>query len=157
VFCTLSHVQIHKEMCVLHTFACANAHGNVCFAHFCMCKCTRKCVFADKHFCCAFVATPASGGLQIVLQLIKKGELSGGLMIDCSNRFYTLIPHDYGMQQPPLLDNGDIIKAKVYRSFLNMKSQNTETRDQCVMPKKKFFYFLVVRFSDVSRVVPGSG
>ncbi|XP_076816431.1 poly [ADP-ribose] polymerase 1-like isoform X2 [Clavelina lepadiformis] len=45
-------------------------------------------------------------------ELIKTNELVGGKMLDCSNRFYTLIPHDYGFEQPPLLDNEDIIKAK---------------------------------------------
>uniref|UniRef100_A0A6F9DN94 Poly [ADP-ribose] polymerase n=1 Tax=Phallusia mammillata TaxID=59560 RepID=A0A6F9DN94_9ASCI len=45
-------------------------------------------------------------------ELINDNELVGSKMLDCSNRFYTLIPHDYGMQQPPKLDNADIIKAK---------------------------------------------
>ena len=43
-------------------------------------------------------------------------EISGGKdktkILDGSNRFYTLIPHDFGMQKPPLLDNEDIIKMK---------------------------------------------
>ena len=26
-------------------------------------------------------------------------------------RFFTLIPHDFGMQKPPLLDNLDLIKV----------------------------------------------
>ncbi|GIY31587.1 poly polymerase 1 [Caerostris darwini] len=32
---------------------------------------------------------------------------------DVSNRFFTLIPHDFGMKKPPLLDNEKIIKSKV--------------------------------------------
>ncbi|XP_037073152.1 poly [ADP-ribose] polymerase 1-like [Pollicipes pollicipes] len=34
-------------------------------------------------------------------------------LLDCSNRFFTLIPHDFGMKKPPLLDNLKIIQDKV--------------------------------------------
>ncbi|XP_068088920.1 poly [ADP-ribose] polymerase 1 isoform X2 [Hyperolius riggenbachi] len=34
-------------------------------------------------------------------------------LLDLSNRFYTLIPHDFGMKKPPLLDNEEYIQAKV--------------------------------------------
>ncbi|XP_053163184.1 poly [ADP-ribose] polymerase 1 [Hemicordylus capensis] len=34
-------------------------------------------------------------------------------ILDLSNRFYTLIPHDFGMKKPPLLNNLDYIKSKV--------------------------------------------
>ncbi|KAG2468467.1 PARP1 polymerase, partial [Polypterus senegalus] len=34
-------------------------------------------------------------------------------VLDLSNRFYTLIPHDFGMKKPPLLNNLDYIQAKV--------------------------------------------
>lgn len=34
-------------------------------------------------------------------------------ILDLSNRFYTLIPHDFGMKKPPLLNNLDYIQAKV--------------------------------------------
>ncbi|CAF1511392.1 unnamed protein product [Adineta ricciae] len=33
-------------------------------------------------------------------------------IIDASNRFYTLIPHDFGLAKPPLLDNAELIKTK---------------------------------------------
>ena len=43
-------------------------------------------------------------------QLIEdKG--SSGSILDASNRFYTLIPHDFGMKKPPLLDNLELIKV----------------------------------------------
>ena len=32
-------------------------------------------------------------------------------LLDCSNKFYTLIPHDFGMKKPPLLDNEDLINV----------------------------------------------
>ncbi|XP_042855321.1 poly [ADP-ribose] polymerase 1-like isoform X2 [Penaeus japonicus] len=34
-------------------------------------------------------------------------------LLDCSNRFFTLIPHDFGMKKPPILDDEELIKAKV--------------------------------------------
>ena len=34
-------------------------------------------------------------------------------ILDCSNRFYTLIPHDFGMNSVPLLDNLELIKSKI--------------------------------------------
>uniref|UniRef100_A0AAQ5Y165 Poly [ADP-ribose] polymerase n=1 Tax=Amphiprion ocellaris TaxID=80972 RepID=A0AAQ5Y165_AMPOC len=34
-------------------------------------------------------------------------------ILDLSNRFYTLIPHDFGMKKPPLLNTLDYIQAKV--------------------------------------------
>ena len=45
-----------------------------------------------------------------------QSEISGGKdhskILDASNRFYTLIPHDFGLRKPPLLDNEDIIRMK---------------------------------------------
>ncbi|XP_051981100.1 poly [ADP-ribose] polymerase 1, partial [Xyrauchen texanus] len=38
---------------------------------------------------------------------------SQSLILDLSNRFYTLIPHDFGMKKPPLLSNLDYIQQKV--------------------------------------------
>ena len=32
-------------------------------------------------------------------------------IVDATNRFYTLIPHDFGLKKPPLLDKPDIIKV----------------------------------------------
>lgn len=45
-------------------------------------------------------------------KLISDGGSSNSLL-DASNRFYTLIPHDFGMKKPPLLDNLELIQAKV--------------------------------------------
>ena len=33
--------------------------------------------------------------------------------LDASNRFFTLIPHDFGMKSPPKLDNPDLVKSKI--------------------------------------------
>ena len=71
-------------------------------------------------------------------------EISGGKdktkILDGSNKFYTLIPHDFGMQKPPLLDNEDIIKTKtsmldnlmeieVAYSLLTTKEEGDEEKD----------------------------
>jgi len=40
-----------------------------------------------------------------------KGNKNPNKLLDASNRFYTLIPHDFGMQTPPLLDDEEFIKV----------------------------------------------
>ncbi|CAL1292484.1 unnamed protein product [Larinioides sclopetarius] len=40
---------------------------------------------------------------------------------DVSNRFFTLIPHDFGMKKPPLLDDEDIINPKLKCWILSWK------------------------------------
>lgn len=47
------------------------------------------------------------------LQELIKTKGSQMMFLDASNRFYTLIPHDFGMKKPPLLDNEEIIKNKL--------------------------------------------
>ena len=34
-------------------------------------------------------------------------------ILDASNRFYTLIPHDFGLKPPPLLNRADMIKVSI--------------------------------------------
>lgn len=36
---------------------------------------------------------------------------SDSQILDLSNRFYTLIPHDFGMKKPPLLSNSDSVQV----------------------------------------------
>lgn len=50
-------------------------------------------------------------GFPVLSKLISDGRTSSSLL-DASNRFYTLIPHDFGMKKPPLLDNLELIKVK---------------------------------------------
>ncbi|KAK3542329.1 hypothetical protein QTP86_022480 [Hemibagrus guttatus] len=47
------------------------------------------------------------------VQQAVSDKASEALILDLSNRFYTLIPHDFGMKKPPLLNNLDYIQAKV--------------------------------------------
>ncbi|ETE69570.1 Poly [ADP-ribose] polymerase 1 [Ophiophagus hannah] len=51
-----------------------------------------------------------------ILNEVQQAVSDGGTdsqILDLSNRFYTLIPHDFGMKKPPLLNNLDYIKTKV--------------------------------------------
>uniref|UniRef100_UPI00109F0920 LOW QUALITY PROTEIN: poly [ADP-ribose] polymerase 1 n=1 Tax=Podarcis muralis TaxID=64176 RepID=UPI00109F0920 len=50
--------------------------------------------------------------LNEVHQAVSDGATDSQIL-DLSNRFYTLIPHDFGMKKPPLLNNLDYIKSKV--------------------------------------------
>jgi predicted DNA-binding WGR domain protein len=45
--------------------------------------------------------------------MIKNETGSESKFLDASNRFFTLIPHDFGMRSPPLLDNPDLVKHKI--------------------------------------------
>ncbi|XP_061603098.1 poly [ADP-ribose] polymerase 1 [Cololabis saira] len=47
------------------------------------------------------------------VQQAVSDSLAEAQILDLSNRFYTLIPHDFGMKKPPLLNNLDYIQAKV--------------------------------------------
>ena len=45
----------------------------------------------------------------------EDGDAAAGInvrLLDCSNRFYTLIPHDFGMKQPPILNQVDLINVR---------------------------------------------
>lgn len=43
---------------------------------------------------------------------LSKSEQSSSVILDASNRFYTLIPHDFGMKKPPLLTSPEVIVTK---------------------------------------------
>jgi len=52
--------------------------------------------------------------LKLVLHVFQLVEDKGTAtqILDASNRFYTLIPHDFGMKKPPMLDTKEIISNK---------------------------------------------
>ena len=54
----------------------------------------------------------AYGILTEVLEMIKNKSGSESKFLDASNRFFTLIPHDFGLRQPPILDKEDYIKVR---------------------------------------------
>eukprot|EP01114_Cavostelium_apophysatum_P007265 TRINITY_DN1927_c0_g1_i1.p1 TRINITY_DN1927_c0_g1~~TRINITY_DN1927_c0_g1_i1.p1 ORF type:complete len:935 (-),score=347.88 TRINITY_DN1927_c0_g1_i1:64-2868(-) len=45
--------------------------------------------------------------------VIEKTPDSKSKLQDCANRFYTLIPHDFGMQNPPLINNLEALRKKM--------------------------------------------
>ena len=45
--------------------------------------------------------------------MIKNGDGTDSKFLDASNRFFTLIPHDFGMNTPPILNEPDYIKSKI--------------------------------------------
>lgn len=55
---------------------------------------------------CAAAAFPLSPSLKALSQGSSDAQI-----LDLSNRFYTLIPHDFGMKKPPLLNNADSVKV----------------------------------------------
>ena len=44
---------------------------------------------------------------------LQASEPTRAKILDASNRFYTLIPHDFGIDNPPPLDSEDIIKVRI--------------------------------------------
>ena len=44
-----------------------------------------------------------------VLEMLKTAAGSESKYLDASNRFFTLIPHDFGLRSPPRLDNPDLV------------------------------------------------
>ncbi|XP_054284117.1 poly [ADP-ribose] polymerase-like [Macrosteles quadrilineatus] len=57
------------------------------------------------------------------LQRALQNEDNKLIITDGTNRFYTLVPHDFGIKQPPPLDNLEIIKNKMemLESLLEME------------------------------------
>uniref|UniRef100_UPI00358E437B poly [ADP-ribose] polymerase 1 n=1 Tax=Myxine glutinosa TaxID=7769 RepID=UPI00358E437B len=47
------------------------------------------------------------------VQKLLSQSSSESQILDMSNRFFTLIPHDFGMKKPPMLDNLEYIQSKV--------------------------------------------
>jgi len=41
----------------------------------------------------------------------KNVEVDQKTVISCTNQFFSLIPHDFGIDNPPLLDDLDVIKV----------------------------------------------
>ncbi|XP_072383200.1 poly [ADP-ribose] polymerase-like [Diabrotica undecimpunctata] len=52
-------------------------------------------------------------GVLSELQTLVSAKADRALFIDASNRFFTFIPHSFGLGTPPVMDNEDIIKKKV--------------------------------------------
>ena len=50
---------------------------------------------------------------ELNLEMIKNENGTETKFLDASNRFFTLIPHDFGMKTPPILNDPDIVKSKI--------------------------------------------
>ncbi|XP_039748825.1 poly [ADP-ribose] polymerase [Pararge aegeria] len=50
--------------------------------------------------------------LSELLKYLEKGQANENKIIDATNRFYTLVPHNFGLDNPPLLNTTEIIKNK---------------------------------------------
>ena len=64
-----------------------------------------------------------------VQEMIKADSGTPTKFLDASNRFFTLIPHDFGMKSPPLLDNPDFIRwgTQNWRFYWNLSKVNVKT------------------------------
>eukprot|EP01112_Ceratiomyxa_fruticulosa_P015741 TRINITY_DN4671_c0_g1_i1.p1 TRINITY_DN4671_c0_g1~~TRINITY_DN4671_c0_g1_i1.p1 ORF type:complete len:930 (+),score=212.19 TRINITY_DN4671_c0_g1_i1:193-2982(+) len=51
--------------------------------------------------------------LSEIQDLITSHSTSAAKFADCANRFYTLIPHDFGTSAPPIIDNLEVVKKKM--------------------------------------------
>ncbi|CAF0861667.1 unnamed protein product [Rotaria sordida] len=50
--------------------------------------------------------------LSFEIDLTKIGSTNKTSIVDATNRFYTLIPHNFGLKKPIILDNIDLIQSK---------------------------------------------
>jgi len=48
-----------------------------------------------------------------IQELLKQNNPPYNKLLDCSNRFYTIIPHNFGISAPPLIDNETLLKDKI--------------------------------------------
>ncbi|XP_013149154.1 PREDICTED: poly [ADP-ribose] polymerase-like [Papilio polytes] len=53
------------------------------------------------------------GILSSLLEDFDKGTISMEKIKDSTNKLYTIVPHNFGLKKPPLLDNVDVIKNKL--------------------------------------------
>lgn len=53
----------------------------------------------------------AFGVLGELQQLIDSGDPDEMRLLDASNRFYTFIPHSFGVEDPPILRDPEVIKV----------------------------------------------
>ncbi|XP_045534618.1 poly [ADP-ribose] polymerase-like [Papilio machaon] len=51
--------------------------------------------------------------LSSLLEDFDKGDINIEKIKDSSNKLYTIVPHNFGLKYPPLLDNKDLIKKKL--------------------------------------------
>lgn len=65
----------------------------------------------------------AMGVLKTIDELIRSGTASPAKFIEQSNRFYTLVPHDFGVQRAPVLETNEQVatKTEMIESLMEME------------------------------------
>lgn len=53
----------------------------------------------------------AYGILSQAQEILNEKEQSKTKLVDLSNQFFTLIPHDFGRKTPPIIDNSELVKV----------------------------------------------
>lgn len=66
-------------------------------------------------------------GVLSELQNLIETKANTNKFIDASNRFYTFIPHSFGIDDPPLLNTPEVIKVR---------STHTRSQDRCQIKLK---------------------
>ncbi|XP_045512835.1 poly [ADP-ribose] polymerase isoform X2 [Pieris brassicae] len=51
--------------------------------------------------------------LSQLLAIVQKGNASNSKIVDSTNRFYTVVPHSFGLDNPPLLDSEEAVLNKI--------------------------------------------
>ena len=69
--------------------------------------------------------------------LLSNNEATVGKLKDYTNKFYTLIPHDFGDLSPPTIDNLELVKSKM--SLI-------DTLVDVEIAKGKFIFFFIFKF-----------
>ena len=94
-----------------------------------------------------------------------KGARDPSRILDGSNQFYTLIPHDFGMKKPPLLDSEDAIKSKTlmvenlmeielaYRMLKEARAQDMKSPVDVHFEQLKTDMEVVSKDSDVFKMI----
>lgn len=65
----------------------------------------------------------AMGVLKKIDELIQSRTASSAQFVEQSNRFYTLVPHDFGVERPPILDTNEQVasKTEMLESLMEME------------------------------------
>jgi len=51
--------------------------------------------------------------LSALSEALQQRPVVASRVQDCTNKFYTLVPHDFGERSPPLIDNDEMVKSKI--------------------------------------------
>ena len=73
-----------------------------------------------------------------------KGPNSRSKFIELTNRFFTLVPHDFGMDQPPILNTEDLIKVCLFAILSSIDSFQTNFRFGLLITLKHYVLILIL-------------